>query len=355
MLLSILWLPFLIATFLALVIAPLVIRLAWKWQMVDDPQHHKHAKVVHTYPVPRGGGLITTIAIIIPALFFLPHDSHLLGILSALIIATLVGLADDRWNISPYFRLGANFATALCIVGVGIGIAFINNPFTASIIDLSWLRLPFAFGDWQGEVWVLSTVFALVWLVAMMNIVGQGAGGVEGQLPGVVVIAAITVAILSLQFSADITQWPVITLAAITAGAYLGFLPWNFFPQKIMPGYSGKSTAGLMLGLLALLSTAKVGVLLVVLGVPIIDTLWTYLRRIYQGKLPLWGDRGHLHHRLLDVGLSKQKVVYLYWGATALLGLIAVNLNSQQKVYALLTLALLIGGLLLRLSNSKKK
>lgn len=353
--LSLFWIPFIAAASISLIVSPLVIRLAWKWGIVDDPQSNKHAKVTHTYPVPRGGGLITSFAILIPSLIWLPQDSHLWGILIALVFATLVGLVDDRWNISPYIRLATNIFTALIIVAAGIGIAFINNPFTQTVIDLSQVRIAFSLLFWHGEVWIFSTLVALLWIVSMMNILGQGAGGIEGQLPGVVVIASIIIAILSLRFSADITQWPVITLAAITAGSYLGFLPWNFLPQKIMPGYSGKSTAGLMLAVLALLSTTKVGLLLVALGMPIIDTIWTYGRRIYHGKMPLWGDRGHLHHRLLDAGLSKQKIVYIYWAVTAVLGLIALQINSQQKVYALLTLSLVIGALLLWLSTSNKK
>ncbi len=347
------WIPFLGTAFISIILTPFVIRLAWKWKMVDDPKEHNHSKVVHTYPVPRGGGLVTSLAILISALIWLPHDSHLLGISLALIIATIVGLADDKWNISPYTRLIFNTISALCIVAVGIGIAYISNPLSQTLFDLSSLKIPFQFGNWAGEIWLLSDIFALIWLIGMMNIIGQGAGGIEGQLPGVVVIAAIVIAVLSLQFSADITQWPLITLAAITAGAYLGFLPWNFFPQKIMPGYSGKSTAGLMLGVLALLSTTKVGVLLVCLGIPIIDTIWTYSRRIWQGKMPFWGDRGHLHHRLLDAGLSKQKIVFLYWTLTAVLGFIALKINSQQKLYTLITLSLLLGVLLFSLSYLK--
>jgi UDP-GlcNAc:undecaprenyl-phosphate GlcNAc-1-phosphate transferase len=86
---------------------------------------------------------------------------------------------------------------------------------------------------------LISDVFAVFWIVYMMNMLNMGAKGVDGQLPGVVVIAAITIAALSLSYSADITQWPVIIFASITAGAYFGFLPWNFYPQKIMPGYGG--------------------------------------------------------------------------------------------------------------------
>src|SRR5258706_14796667 len=137
-----------------------------------------------------------------------------------------------------------------------------------------------------------------------MNMINMGAKGVDGQLSGVTVIAAFVIALISLKFSADITQWPVIILAAITGGAYLGFLPWHIFPQKIMPGYGGSTIAGYLFAILSILSTTKVGALMVVLGFPLIDKGFSIVRRVLTGKSPVWGDRGHLHHRLLDAGVS---------------------------------------------------
>ena len=188
-----------------------------------------------------------------------------------------------------------------------------------------------------------------------MNIVNMGAKGVDGQLSGVTVIAALTIAFLSLRFSADIAQWPVIILAAITAGAYLGFLPWHIFPQKIMPGYGGSTLAGYLLAVLSILSTTKVGALMVVLGIPLIDTGYTIIRRIISGKSPVWGDRGHLHHRLLDAGLSKRQVSYFYWGVTAILGFLALNLNTTTKLYTMIGIALGLGGLIIWLTSRPKQ
>lgn len=191
-----------------------------------------------------------------------------------------------------------------------------------------------------------------------MNIINMGAKGVDGQLSGVIVVAALTIAFLSFKFSGDSSQWPVIILASITAGAYLGFLPWHIFPQKIMPGYGGSSLAGYLLAILSILSTTKVGVLLVVLGVPLIDTGYTIIRRIASGKSPVLGDRGHLHHRLLDAGLSKNQVTFFYWSVTAFLGFLALNLNATSKVYTIIGIAALLGGLILFLTrknaNQKK-
>jgi UDP-GlcNAc:undecaprenyl-phosphate GlcNAc-1-phosphate transferase len=183
--------------------------------------------------------------------------------------------------------------------------------------------------------------------------VNMGAKGVDGQLSGVTLISALTIAFLSLRFSADITQWPVIILAAITTGAYLGFLPWHIYPQKIMPGYGGSILAGYLLGVLSILSTTKVGTLIVVLGVPLIDTGYVIIRRVLSGKSPVWGDRGHLHHRLLDAGLTKSQVAMLYWAITAFLGFLALNLNTPSKLYTMIGVGVLVGGMILWLSHRR--
>jgi UDP-GlcNAc:undecaprenyl-phosphate GlcNAc-1-phosphate transferase len=187
-----------------------------------------------------------------------------------------------------------------------------------------------------------------------MNIVNMGAKGVDGQLSGVVIISALTIAFLSLKYSADIAQWPVIILAAITTGAYLGFLPWHIYPQKIMPGYGGSTIAGYLLAVLSILSTTKVGALVVVLGVPLIDTGYTIVRRLLSGKSPVWGDRGHLHHRLLDAGMSKSQVAIFYWIITALLGVLALNLNTATKIYTIVGVGTLVGGLIIWLTYRPK-
>ena len=244
--------PGIAATFIAFLATPFIIKLAKKLKVIDDPNVNKHIKVIHKYPVPRMGGLATYLAILLPSLIFLPLDKHLIGILVGLTLITLIGILDDKYNLNPYLRLGLGLLAALAPIAAGIGISFISNPM-GGIINLSW---------------ILSDLFGLFWIVFIMNMLNMGAKGIDGQLPGIVVISAVTIATMSLKFSADITQWPVITLAAILAGSYLGFLPWNFYPQKIMPGYAGSTLAGYVLAILTILSTTKVGILMVVLGVP---------------------------------------------------------------------------------------
>jgi len=347
------FLPAILAGLIAYFVTPIIIKFAGRLGIIDDPAKHKHPKVIHTRPTPRGGGLALFAAILITSLVFLPLDKHLRGILAGAALIAIMGFLDDKYNLNPYLRLLTGFLAASAPIAAGIGIAFISNPFNGTI-DLSQPQFIFNFLGSQHAIWILSDIFALFWITFMMNMLNMGAKGINGQLTGVVAIAAATIAALSLKFSADITQWPVIILASVTAGAFLGFLPWHIYPQKIMPGYGGATLAGYLLAVLSILSTTKVGTLIVVLGIPLVDTGYTIVRRIMAGKSPVWGDRGHLHHRLLDAGWSKPKVAYFYWALTALLGVIALNLNTPSKFYTIVGVAVAVGGLIIWLTYRPK-
>jgi UDP-GlcNAc:undecaprenyl-phosphate GlcNAc-1-phosphate transferase len=347
--------PFLFAAIVSYAATPLVITLSWRWGLIDDPKKNKHPKVIHSKPTPRGGGLAIFMALILGIDVFLPLDKHILGILAGALILVVVGLLDDKFDINPYVRLILQFIAASMPIIAGIGIAFVSNPFGGGVIDLSHPRIYFGVLGATHSIWLLSDVLALIWIVTLMNFLNWGAKGVDGQLSGVVGVAAIIIALASLQFSADIAEWPVIALAAIVAGAYLGFLPWHIYPQKIMPSFSGSNLGGYMLGVLSILTTTKVGILAVVLGVPLIDSVYTVARRLLAGKSPVWGDRGHLHHRLLDSGWSKRKIAFFYWGVTSVLGVLALNLNATTKLYTMIAIFLLVGALLFWFGKVTKK
>lgn len=338
------------AFFLALGLTPLIIWGYKKRGWLDDPKGKKHPKVIHQYPVPRGGGLVIFGAILITSLIFLPLDKHLLGILLGGLILTIVGTIDDVKNLNPYLRLGLGFLAAGVVVAAGIGIPYLTNPFkSGAVISLSSPQIPiYLWGKWR-TIWLWADLFALIWIVGTMNFVNWSKG-LDGQLPGIVVVAATVIGVLSLKFVDDVTQWPVIVLAFILAGAYLGFLLWNFYPQKIMPGYGGGALAGYFLAVLAILSGAKVATAILVLGVPMMDAVYSIMRRIIQGRSPVWGDRGHLHHKLMDLGWGKRRIALFYWLVSAVLGWVALQLNSQWKAYTIVLLAVMVGGLLLWLN-----
>jgi UDP-GlcNAc:undecaprenyl-phosphate GlcNAc-1-phosphate transferase len=345
-------LPALTSFILALSITPQIIRFYRGRGWLDDPTQMTHPKVVHRYPVPRGGGLAIFGAIFTASWLFLPLDKHLIGILTGALILTLAGFLDDIYNLNPYLRLGLGAAAAGAVVTAGIGVAYVSNPLMpGAVINLSQPQIPiFIFGKLR-TVWIWADLLALIWIVATLNFVNWSKG-LDGQLPGIVIVASLVISILSLRFADDITQWPVITLALILAGAYLGFLPYNFYPQKIMPGYGGGGLAGYFLAVLAILAGAKLATAILVLGVPLIDAVYTILRRLASGRSPVWGDRGHLHHKLMDLGWGKRRIAIFYWLVSAGLGWLALNLNSRQKLYTLGLVGVIMGLALLWLNRS---
>lgn len=339
--------PFLLAAIVSLVVTPVVIYFYKAFGIVVDPQKTKHPAHTHSQPVPKGGGVPVLLGVLLTAIIFLPADRHLTAILVAGVLVVVVGTLDDIFDINPYIRLMTNMAAALIIVGAGIGISFITNPFGEGVIGLDQPAVSFNVLNTKITINLLADLFALIWIPFVMNAVNWSKG-LDGQLPGVVAIAALVVGIQSFRYSADVTQWPVAVLAFAVAGAYAGYLPFNFFPQKSMPGYGGGSFAGFMLATLAILSTTKVGTALVVLGIPLIDSMFIVVRRIISGKSPVWGDRGHLHHMLLDqLKWNKKQVALFYWSITAFLGVVALQLNSKQKFYTMIVVSLALGAFLL--------
>ncbi len=337
--------------FTSVLIVPVVIYIYKKLGWLDDPKKQNHPKVVHKYPVPRGGGVAVFLVILISSLIFLPLDKHLVGILLGGLLLAIVGVWDDVKNINPYLRLGLGFLAAGLVVGVGIGVPYISNPFSSgAVINLSQPQVQIFLLRKVRTIWIWADLMALFWIVSTMNFVNWSKG-LDGQLPGIVVVAASVIGLLSLRFVDDVTQWPVILLAFIVAASYLGLLLFNFYPQKIMPGYGGGALAGYFLAVLSILSGAKVATAILVLGIPIMDALYSILRRVFQGNSPFWGDRGHLHHRLLDFGWGKRRVAVFYWLVSGFLGFLALNLNAKQKMYTIVLIAIFVGALLVWLST----
>ena len=341
-----------LAMFLSVGVTPLVIKIYHKKGWMDDPKKMNHPKVVHKYPVPRGGGIVIMLSVLVSSLVFLPLDKHLVGILLGGLVLAVVGVWDDIKNLNPYWRLGLGFLAAGIVVGAGVGVPYLSNPLKAgAVINLSQPQIPiYLFGKLR-TIWIWADLMALIWIVGAMNFVNWSKG-LDGQLPGIVVVAATVIGVLSLRFVDDVTQWPVLVLAFILAGAYLGFLFFNFYPQKIMPGYGGGALAGYFLAVLSILSGAKVATAILVLGVPLLDAVYSVIRRLLQGKSPVWGDRGHLHHKLMDLGWGKRRIAVFYWLVSGVLGLAALGLNSKQKLYTMVLLGVIVGGLLLWLNTA---
>ena len=315
---------------------------------LEDPRQKqkKSGNATATSIVPRGGGLPLFLGIFLPCLLLLPADKHFIGIFLAALVTLIVGLIDDIFDLSPTLRLGTNLFSALIVVAAGIGIAYISNPL-GGVFDLSRPSITFNLFGSTHSIWILSDLLAIIWITWCMNIVGWSSG-VDGQLPGFVVISAVFIGLLGLRFSTDTTQWPVIVLSLAVAGAYLGFLPWNFFPQKIMPGYSGKSLAGFFLALLSILSGAKLATLIFLLGVPMLDAVFVLIKRLMNGRSPFSPGSDHLHHFLLKSGWGRRKIALTYWLLSLFLGFISLFLNSQQKFYFFIGITFLFFSFILK-------
>lgn len=329
-------------------VTPLVIKFFHTHHWIEDPKikQLKSGNATATKPVPRGGGLPIFISVFITSLIFLPLDQHLIGILMASFFALIIGLFDDLKDISPLFRLFTNFISAMIVVAAGIGIAYVSNPF-GGVFDLSHPQIFFSFMGGTHSIWLLADLLAIFWIVWCMNFVGWSSG-VDGQLPGFISISAIFIGILGLKFQNDVTQWPVIILAFTVAGAYLGFLPFNFYPQKIMPGYSGKSLAGLLLAILSILSGAKLATVIFLLGLPMLDAIFVIIYRLWHHHSPFKSDSNHLHHQLLKLGWGRRRISFFYWFLSLALGFLSLILNSQQKFYVFIGLAIIFFGFTLK-------
>ncbi len=342
------FLPGVVAFILTFMATPVVIMLAKHFGMMDDPKTHKHPAIVHTKPTPRGGGVAIAVGIIVASALFIPFSKILFMLLLAGAVAVAVGVLDDKYDLSPYLRFLSNFWVAgLASLG-GITVLFVTNPLSTSVLSFTNLQIPFGlFG--KDTIILLADAIAVVWIVWTMNMLNWSTG-VNGQMPGIAAISAVTIGILSLRFSSlDEANLMTAKLSFITAGAALGFLPFNFPKARIFPGYGG-TIMGFMLAALAILSGAKVATALLVMGVPMIDAIFTIVRRISTGHSPFRGDRGHFHHLLLKRGLRDWQIALVYWAFSLFLGFVALTLSSKEKFYALLALTIVVVGGLLWLS-----
>jgi len=341
------FITFIISFVFAAAITPVIIAVYKKKGWVDHPGAKKHVKVIHEKPVPRGGGIVIFFATLITSLAFVAIDIKLFGVLVGASILMIVGTLDDIYDLNPYIRFLVCFVVALIVALSGTQLEYITHPFQPGVMHFNQLE-----GNVFGTEINLSTPFlpallTIIWIMWSINIVNWSKG-LDGQLPGVVGIAAFFIGVLALRFVNDPTQIPVLYFSFIVSGAFIGFLLWNAYPQKIMPGYGAGALGGYFLAVLSILSGAKLATALLVLGLPTADAMFTISRRLIAKKSPFWGDRGHLHHKLLDVlGWTKPQIALFYWVTTAILGIIALQLKPEQKVFTIGVVTALVFGFLI--------
>ena len=327
---EIIFLPFLVSFIIVTAATPLFLIFIKKLGIIDDPKKHKHPAILHKKPVPRGGGIPLFIGVVIAgAIFLWPPNEIAIAVFFAGFIALVVGLLDDKFDISPYIRFATNILSALIVVSAGITVSFITNPF-GGILFLNQIEF-------------LPQLISIVWIVWVMNMLNWSKG-VDGQMPGIVAISAIVIGMLSLRF--PIIDEPSLISAKLSfmiAGASLGFLIFNFYPAKIFPGYSSTAIY-LLLATVSILSSAKLATAILVMGVPMMDGIFTVARRLLTGRSIFWHDKKHLHHLLLSLGFSQRAIALFYWLFSAILGSLALVLTSKGKLFAIIMLIIIVGG-----------
>ncbi|MBI4133528.1 undecaprenyl/decaprenyl-phosphate alpha-N-acetylglucosaminyl 1-phosphate transferase [Candidatus Uhrbacteria bacterium] len=336
---------FLGALVLAGLLTSLVRKIALRFRIVDVPGE---SRKIHTEPIPLLGGIAPFLSFaILLALVLLGEPGLLTGEVPArkligFIIAGAVlmvgGFFDDRYKLRPSRQIIFPILAALIVIASGIGIREITNPFGGVI----------SFIAWQG---ILLT---FLWLMGMMYTT-KVLDGLDGLVSGLTVIGAVMVF-----FFTTTTQWfqpEVGLLAVLAAGAFLGFLPWNFHPAKIFLGEGGSLFAGFLLGTLAVISGGKIATTLLVVGIPLLDAAWVIARRLlWEGRSPARADRKHLHFRLLDVGFSHRAAVIVLWAIAALFGTLTLVLQSKEKLVALgILLVLMVIGAVVLVRVAKRK
>lgn len=337
-------LPFITAFFITIVATPVSLIFIKKIGLFDDPKTHKHPAMIHTKPIPRGGGIPLFIGILVAGILFLPLTKTVIALFIASLIALITGVLDDKFDISPYFRFLINIITALIVVGSGITIPFITNPF-GGILYLNSIKLSFDFLGLHSII-LFSDLIAIVWIVWVTNMLNWSKG-VDGQMPGIVAISAVVIGVLSLRFEIlDEFNLINLELSFIIAGAALGFLIFNFYPAKIFPGY-GATAVYLLLSTVSIMSSAKLATAILVMGVPMTDGVFTIFRRLLTGHSPFWHDKKHLHHLLLSLGMGQRSIALSYWTISAILGSIALALSSRAKLFAIVMLLIIVGGAIL--------
>ncbi len=345
-----------IAALLAYLLTPLAMRLATRAGAIDEPDSGRR---IHLRPIPRAGGLAVVGAFVIIGLLalglqwqtelytsgrpwelarWLLDERAIVAVFGGAMLAAAFGFIDDKWQIRARWQFTFQLALAGFAILLGLQILEINNP-------LEFLGGVFA-DDTLVFEGILAALVTALWIVGMINSINF-IDGLDGLSTGVAIIAALTLGFVSLGYQSSY-QPMVALLCAVFAGALLGYLPWNFNPAKVFIGTTGVMVMGYLLAVLAILGSAKVAVALLILGVPIIDTFWIITRRLLSGHSPFTPDRGHIHHRLLDLGLSHRGVVVLIYAITAMLAVMSVLLaGGSGPIYAFMAIVVASGIVLL--------
>ncbi len=314
-------LALLVGGLVSFVIGPVVKDFSYKVGAIDVP---KDGRRMHKTPIPRLGGLGIFLGFFVSILLFAQMTHTLKGILLGAVVIVILGVVDDITPLPAKLKFVIQILAALIPVYHGVTIGAITNPNLFS----------------DNAYWVLgnlSVPITVIWIVAITNAVNL-IDGLDGLAIGVSAISATTVLVIALLVS----EGQVAILMAALVGACVGFMPYNLNPAKMFMGDTGATFLGLILacisiqGLFKFYAVISFAVPFLILGLPIFDTAFAMVRRIAHGQSPMVADRGHIHHRLIDMGLNQKQAVATLYVISAILGLSAVVLTTSGEVRAII-------------------
>ncbi len=311
------------AMIVSFIMCPLVKSFAYKIGAIDVP---KDARRMHKRPVPRLGGLAIFLGFMVSILLFVKIDHQMRGILLGAVIIVVLGVVDDMTPLRAKFKFLVQVGAALVAIRHGVVIHALTNPniFSGEVYwELGWLELP----------------VTVLWIVGVTNAVNL-IDGLDGLASGVSTISAITMLVIAI----TVSEQQVALVMAALAGACLGFMPYNKNPAKMFMGDTGSTFLGYILatfsiqGLFKYYAVISFAVPFLVLGLPIFDTAFAIVRRVLRGQSPMTPDRGHVHHRMIDMGLNQKQTVAALYVVSGILGLAAVVLTTGGELRAMLLL-----------------
>lgn len=337
---------FVLAFIIAFSATPIAKKLAFRLGAVSVPKDNRR---MHKKPMALMGGAAMICGFIVAVLFdaistsaLFPPKHELMGMLLGVVIITVMGVLDDIYTLKAHVKLAFQLSAAILVVVVfDTHITTITNPFSS----LNYTILP-------GYI---SYPLTILWIVGITNAINL-IDGLDGLAAGVASISSLSLFFVSI-LRTDLDPTSAVYTAVITAalaGTTLGFLPFNFNPAKIFMGETGSAFLGFTLGVISIQGSLKsytavsIAIPLLILGLPLFDTAFAILRRLMSGKPIMQADRGHLHHKLIDMGLSQRQSVVIMYTVSGALGLCAIVLADRGVLSAIILLLALavfvIGG-----------
>ncbi len=313
------------AGLLSFVATPIVRVLACRLGAVDVP---KDSRRMHKEPIPRMGGLAIFFGFVVTALIFCRLDRQLVGILLGAAVIVVLGIFDDIRALPALLKFAVQIGAACIPAFFGVTIEHI------SLFGSNYIY----FGSWSIPLTVL-------WVVAITNAVNL-IDGLDGLACGVSTISAFSILVFTL--ISPVVDFNVALITAILAGSCLGFLPFNVNPAKIFMGDTGALSLGFILANISVIGFFKTNAVIsfvtpfLIFALPLVDTITAILRRVIKGQSPFHADRGHLHHKLIDIGFTQKQSVTILYALSALMGIAGIICTAEKLISALILLAIVI-------------